>query len=206
MGLTVILVSGRTHAALAPFVEALGEIDGVVGENGAVVEAPRGRRPVRFGAGTAAAVRRRLRAAPDLAVEFGRVVASVRRAERARLARLVDGLPVILIDNVDRVMVLPVGISKATGVRIALARMGLGGGRFAAIGDGENDVPMLREAEVSGAVANATAAARAAAHYLCRAPSARGVAEFVRGPLADRWRADRGDGRVAPRPREPRRR
>jgi hydroxymethylpyrimidine pyrophosphatase-like HAD family hydrolase len=187
MGLQVLLVSGRTHSSLLPFVQALGEVDGVVAENGAVVEAPRGHRPIVLGGRTATQVRLRLRAAPELRVEYGTVVASVRVADREKLAELVDGLPVALTHNVDRVMVLPAGITKSTGVRVALSQMGLATRGFAAIGDGENDVPMLRDAALSGAVANATPAARAAAGYVCRSPSARGVAEFVRGPLTD-WR------------------
>jgi hydroxymethylpyrimidine pyrophosphatase-like HAD family hydrolase len=191
MGLRVILVSGRTHSALAPFVEALGAVDGVVAENGAVVEAPRGQRPIVLGSRVAAQVHRRLRSSPELDVEFGTIVASVRVGDRERLRDLVDGLPVTLTQNVDRVMVLPAGITKSSGVHVALLRMGLGGRGFAAIGDGENDVPMLLDAALSGAVANATPAARAAADYRCKAPSARGVAEFVRGPLADWCRSAR---------------
>jgi hydroxymethylpyrimidine pyrophosphatase-like HAD family hydrolase len=202
MGLQVILVSGRMHAALAPFVEALGEIDAIVGENGGVIEAPRGRRPTVLGGDVPAQVRRRLRAAPELRVEYGMVVASVHRADRDRLATLVDGLPVTLIENVDRIMVLPAGITKATGVRHALEQMGLAGRGFAAIGDGENDAPMLKEAGLSAAVANATPAAQAVAGYLCSAPSARGVLEFVRGPLTD-WRLAES---VTPPPSRPKRR
>ena len=191
IGLKVILVSGRTYGALAGFVKSLGEIDALVAENGAVIEAPRGRRPVVVGRQIARVVRQRLRSAPELTPELGLVVASLPIAQRRLLVPLLRGLEVSLIENVDRVMILPKGVTKASGVRIALAALGLEPGGFAAIGDGENDVPMLREAAVSGAVSNATAEARRAAGYLCRSPSARGVAEFVRGPLAA-WRVTTG--------------
>ncbi|MCI4366550.1 MAG: HAD hydrolase family protein, partial [Thermoplasmata archaeon] len=198
MGLKLILVSGRVHSALAPFVRALGEFDGVVGENGAVIEVPVGRPPLVLGARIAGQVRRRLRSDPDLRVEYGRVVTSVRRVDGPRAMDLVQGLPVSVIENVDRVMILPRGITKATGVHLALERLGLAGRGFAAIGDGENDVPMLREAALSGAVANATPSARSAASYRCKAPSASGVAEFVRGPLTD-WRIEAAGGETRSR-------
>jgi hydroxymethylpyrimidine pyrophosphatase-like HAD family hydrolase len=200
MGLKVILVSGRPHVALEPFLAVLGTVDAVVAENGAVVEAPRGRRPSVVGVSVGTRVRLRLAREPQIPVEFGEIVASVRQEDLRRAARLLRGLPVTFVRNVDRVMVLPKGVTKSFGVRTALRQMRLPGLPFAAIGDGENDLPMLRDAALSAAVANGTPAARSAAGYLCRGSGARGVAEFVRGPLA-RWQSTVPAPRPAPRAR-----
>ena len=56
-------------------------------------------------------------------------------------------------------------VSKAVGTKVLLAHLNMTPRQLLAIGDGENDVQMLRLAGVSVAVANACAAARDAADY-----------------------------------------
>lgn len=191
LGLAVILVSGREQRVLRSFARLLPGLHALVAENGAVVESPLGRPPRLFGRAVAHRARRRLAEITDLEVASGEVIASVARRDVARVRAAVADLPVELVANVDRCMVVPRGIDKLSGTRAALRGLGLGRARFAAIGDGENDLPVLRAADLSGAVANAVPAVLRTVAYRCRAPRARGVLEFVRGPVADR----------APRPR-----
>jgi hydroxymethylpyrimidine pyrophosphatase-like HAD family hydrolase len=192
MGLRVLLVSGREYASLRTIGRRLRHVDGLVAENGAVVEVPLGTPPHVAGRAMGLEVRRRLTQIPDLRAEYGRVVASIPRAERRRAARRLRGLRVDLVPNVDRVMVLPKGVSKLSGTRLALRSLGLGSSRFAAIGDAENDLPLLRAAALSGAVGNAIPRVRSVVDYASRAPFHRGVAEFVRGPLAATLGGPRG--------------
>ena len=184
LGLKVLLVSGRRLEELRGYALALGRFDGIVAENGAVIEAPRDTQPVVVDRRVGAAVRRALPAPLSSEGEFGEVVASFPIRSTRRLARRVATLPVRLVPNVDRVMVLPKGVTKSTGVRRALGRIDLAGGPYAAIGDGENDVELLEDAALSGAVANAAPVVRRAADYVCRSPFSEGVLEFVAGPLA----------------------
>jgi hydroxymethylpyrimidine pyrophosphatase-like HAD family hydrolase len=186
MGLPALLASGRPYPDLARFARGFGEWDGLIAEDGAVVEAPLGRTPLILGRRVAATVRRRLEATPALQPELGRVVASVPRAQRRILLQAVTGLPVTIEANIDRLMVVPTGLGKRAGIRIALRRLGVDRFGYAAIGDAENDLEMLRGAALSGAVANAIPAVRAAAEYVCRQPFDRGVLEFVSGPLRER--------------------
>jgi hydroxymethylpyrimidine pyrophosphatase-like HAD family hydrolase len=183
LGLRTLLVSGRPHGELVRFADAFGGFDGLVAENGAVVEAPIGSRPLIAGARTAARVRRGLEGRSGLHCEFGEIVVSVPRRERRQLVRVVGSLPVRLVSNVDRVMVLPRGVSKWSGTRAAMRQLRLPGLRYAAIGDGENDLDLLRGSSLSGAVANATSQVRAIADYVSHAPFDRGVLEFVQRPL-----------------------
>jgi hydroxymethylpyrimidine pyrophosphatase-like HAD family hydrolase len=101
----------------------------------------------------------------------------------------VGGLPVHLVPNVTRVMVLPEGIDKASGIRALLERWGLPAGAYAAVGDGENDAGFLRDARVSAAVANATPPARAAATIALRGAVGAGVVEFAEALLSGAWAA-----------------
>ncbi|MCI4372062.1 MAG: Cof-type HAD-IIB family hydrolase [Thermoplasmata archaeon] len=185
MGLGTILVSGRTQTELARLARGFGPWDALVSENGAVVEAPCGSPPRIVGRAIAAAVRRRLVEFPSLHPELGSVVISVPRVERRPLVRAVAGLAVDLIPNVDRLMVVPAGLTKRSGLRGAMRLLGVPGKPYAAIGDAENDVELLEGAAISGAVANARRPARGAADYLCRRRFDRGVLEFVQGPVRD---------------------
>ncbi|MCI4343231.1 MAG: Cof-type HAD-IIB family hydrolase [Thermoplasmata archaeon] len=185
-GLPVLLVSGRPYEDLARLARPFGEWDGWVAEDGAVVEAPIGRPPRVRGLRTARAVRRRLAAHPSLQPELGRVVASVPRAQGRTLRRALAGLPVRIEANVDRLMVVPADLDKHAGIRTALGLLGDPRAGYAAIGDAENDIEMLRRAALSGAVANAIPTVRSVVGYVCRRPFDRGVLEFVTGPLRAR--------------------
>ncbi len=149
-----------------------------------MVEVPVGGHLKVVGRATAARVRRRLAEAPWANAEYGDVVVSIPRPMGRRVGRLVRGLGVHLVPNGDRVMVLPAGVSKATGMKLALRALDLDSRSFAAIGDGENDLPLLRAAQLSGAVSNAHPRVVATVDYVCRTPFGDGVEEFVRGPLA----------------------
>ena len=186
MGLRVVLVSGREHAVLSNFSDGLHHVDALVAENGAVVESPLGG-PVRVvGRAMAGQVRRRLAAARLGGIESGEIVVSLPIAARPKVEAILAGLRVELVPNVDRLMVLPAGISKATGMRLALRGLRLANRAFAAIGDAENDLPLLREAELSGAVGNAVPQVRRTVDYVARGSYGAGVREFVRGPLSER--------------------
>lgn len=195
MGLKVVLVSGREHTVLSSFSDRLRHVDALVAENGAVVEAPLGSRVRVMGRATAARVRRRLAGSHWTDVQSGAIVVSVPIETRSRLEALLVGLRVEIVPNVDRLMVLPEHISKATGMQVALRGLRLADQPFAAIGDAENDLPLLRAAELSGAVRNALPEVRASVDYVCRKSFGAGVREFVRGPLSDSL----GGGRVGRR-------
>jgi len=65
------------------------------------------------------------------------------------------GLPLKIILNKGAVMVLPVGVDKASGLQAALSRLNLLAAQTIGIGDAENDVVFLRGCGLSVAVANA---------------------------------------------------
>lgn len=85
--------------------------------------------------------------------------------------------------NKNSVAVVPTGSDKGRGMRLALERLGLTGTPVLAIGDATNDLPMLREATVGRAVANADASVVGAGIAVARLPFGEGVAEIVREHL-----------------------
>jgi hypothetical protein len=84
-------------------------------------------------------------------------------------------------------MVLPQGVSKATGLHSALDTLRLSPRNTVAIGDRENDHELLRLAEVGVAVEWGSPALRAAADIVLQGSGPPAVAEYVRA-LADSGR------------------
>ncbi|MGY1635381.1 HAD family hydrolase [Geodermatophilus sp. SYSU D00742] len=83
--------------------------------------------------------------------------------------------------------VLPAGVTKATGLAIALERYGVGFGDVLVFGDMPNDLPMLEAVHAAGgravAVANAHADVRAATPLVTSGHDADGVARYLEAVL-----------------------
>lgn len=77
------------------------------------------------------------------------------------------------------VEVVPAGVAKDKGIKVALTAIGLQHIPLIAIGDGENDIGMLRFADCGYAVANACAEAREAADIIVSDCDNNGVAEAI---------------------------
>ncbi len=73
----------------------------------------------------------------------------------------------------------PPGGGKARAVEFLASLLGADASVIAAIGDGENDVDMLRAAGLSAAPGDASPLAKSAADYVAKAPGGRGFAEFA---------------------------
>jgi Cof subfamily protein (haloacid dehalogenase superfamily) len=85
--------------------------------------------------------------------------------------------------------VLPSGVTKATGLAIALERYGVGFGDVLAFGDMPNDLPMIEAVQAAGgravAVANAHPDVRAATPLLTSGHDADGVARYLEALVLD---------------------
>jgi hydroxymethylpyrimidine pyrophosphatase-like HAD family hydrolase len=123
-------------------------------------------------------------------VEYGSVIASadVRHVPRLRAALLEAGHLADLVQNRDRVMVLPPGITKAVGLLSALTALGIAPEETAAAGDGENDLPMLSAVGYAVAVQNAVGEVKAIAHDITSRPGGEGIADWI----TERWLASAG--------------
>ena len=106
------------------------------------------------------------------------------------------GLDVQLIGNRSELMAVPAGVTKATGLWLALSALGSSPHNTLAIGDAENDLAMLSDCEISVAVANAVDSVRVVADITTSEPGGRGVVEILDGPIvgagarpdSSRWR------------------
>jgi hydroxymethylpyrimidine pyrophosphatase-like HAD family hydrolase len=163
-GITVLFVTGRRLEHLRRDVGDLRLVDAVVAENGAVVAFPASGRTMFLGRKPSSALTDELfrQGVPFLcgecvvemdAAHFEVALAIIRRLE----------LPLVLLFNRGRLMVLPQSVSKGTGLREALGAMRLSPHNTAAVGDAENDHELLAVAEVGAAVAWGSAALQRAA-------------------------------------------
>ena len=186
-GRRLLLVTGRTGPQLEMVFGRRDLFDRVVLENGAVLLDP--------SAGTerllCAPVSSRLepelrrRGVEPLAVGRAIYAASVRHLEVIREAVRDLGLPLDIVVNRGGVVILPEGVSKFSGATAALFDIGETAAACVAVGDAENDVPLLALAGCGVAVADALDEVKAVADLVTLRPSGEGVADLADGLVAD---------------------
>ena len=180
-GILVLLVTGRILDELRRVTGDLHFVDGVVAENGAVVHFPDSGYTSMLAPAIPPAyveeVRRR-----GIPCGIGQCLVDAASADGARLLEVIQRLelPLVLIFNRGRVMTLPQGVSKATGLHTALDMLRASARNTVAIGDAENDHELLRLAEVGMAVEWGAASLRASADFVVRGSSPGDVAQQIR--------------------------
>lgn len=179
-----VLITGRRLPELFEvFPETDQVVDRVVAENGGVLYDPANPPSKALGTGPPSNLAQVLTDAGCTEFELGEVLVSASRDDEIavrRAAHLVQqAWPCQVVPNRDRVMLLPVGVDKGTGLAAAVASLGVTTAQVLAIGDGENDVALLRAAGLGVAVADAVPALQVHADLLTRAASSAGVVEAI---------------------------
>jgi hydroxymethylpyrimidine pyrophosphatase-like HAD family hydrolase len=180
-GLTVLLVTGRILSELRRVAGDLHFVDAVVAENGAVVHFPDSGYTSRLAPLVPPALREAL-AAREIPFQAGECLVDADADDAVDILRVVRDLelPFVLVFNRSRVMTLPQGVSKATGLHAALDMLRLSPRNMLAIGDAENDHELLRLAEIGAAVEWGSAALKSAADVSVPGEGPPAVAEYVR--------------------------
>jgi hydroxymethylpyrimidine pyrophosphatase-like HAD family hydrolase len=179
-GIVVLLVTGRMLSELRQAAGELEFVDAVVAENGAVLAFPHGQSrlighlpPQVF----LDELRRR-------GIEFktGQCIVEADAATAPRILAVIRDLelPLVLVFNRSRLMVLPQAISKGTGLREALKTLRLSVHNAIAIGDAENDHDFLGECEIAVAVSWGSAALQKEANEILQGDGPRAVAAYIR--------------------------
>ncbi|MGB8030467.1 MAG: HAD hydrolase family protein [Terracidiphilus sp.] len=151
-GITAVLVTGRILSDLKLAAGSLEFVDAVVAENGAVIEFPNGHSkligqlpPKMF-----------LDELTRAGIEFrtGQCIVDTDAASAEKVLEVIRRLELLLVllFNHSKLMVLPQGISKGTGLRAALNALRLSPHNAIGIGDAENDHDLLDACEVGVAV------------------------------------------------------
>jgi len=98
----------------------------------------------------------------------------------AALRRAVRGIPVTVESTGYAIHLLERGVGKLPSLARALERIGLAPGDCVILGDGDNDVAMLRAAGFGVSFPSASRAARAAARYVTHADYSAGFEEGLK--------------------------
>jgi hydroxymethylpyrimidine pyrophosphatase-like HAD family hydrolase len=184
----LILVTGRELPELLGIFPEIPLFDLVVAENGALLYRPSDRSESLLADPPPPSFAAELIARGADRVSLGRVVVATWRPHELTAQALIDerALPLQVILNKNAVMVLPQGVSKASGLAHALESLNLDPSQTASIGDAENDLAMLAMTGLGAAVANALPPVKTAAHLVTPSDHGAGVSELIDRLLSPR--------------------
>jgi hypothetical protein len=177
----LLLVTGRELKDLFDVFPPITIFDRVVAENGAVIYDPASgqrrvlaHRPPRKLVDALEA--RRLKP-----LSIGHAIVATSRAQLRVVSQVIDelGLSLQVILNKRSLMVLPLGVNKATGLMDALHEIGVAPEDTVGIGDAENDEDFLALCGYSAAVANALPKLKRKVDVVTAAGQGAGVVELV---------------------------
>ena len=179
-GIAVVLVTGRILEELRQITGGLGFVDAVVAENGAVLDFSGGNSRL-IGHPTQPLFLEELR---RRGIEFkaGQCVVETDAACATQVLAVIRELelPLTLVFNRGRLMLLPQAISKGTGLREALTMLRLSPHNAIAIGDAENDHDLLAVCEFGVAVGWGSRVLQASADEVLPGDGPSAVAGYIR--------------------------
>ena len=180
-GIMVLLVTGRILDELRRVAGDLHFVDGVVAENGAVIHFPPSGRTSILAPQVPEIFLSHLRQ-HGIPFAAGQCLVDADANDGTQLLEAIRRLelPMVLVFNRGRVMAAPQGVSKATGLQVALETLRLSVRNTLAIGDAENDHELLRVAEVGVAVAWGSKALQQAADVVLEGAGPVAVADYLR--------------------------
>ena len=184
-GISVVLVTGRTLRDLRRLLGDLRLFDAVVAENGAVFAHPSSGRTNVLGSPPPPDFLRELKRL-GVRAEAGECVVEAEAGEAGRILPVIREmeLPLVILFNRGRLMVLPQAVSKSTGLREALTAMRLSAHNAMAVGDAENDHELLSVCEAGVAVAWGSRALRSSADAVLEGAGPGSVAPYIREAAA----------------------
>jgi hydroxymethylpyrimidine pyrophosphatase-like HAD family hydrolase len=189
-GLCLLLVTGRELPDLFNTFAHVSLFDRVVAENGALMYTPSNGAVRQLAPAPPVALLNRLLASGVPLSVGASIIATVEPHEHAVLAAIRDlGVEWHVVFNKGSVMVLPSGVTKATGLVPALEDLAVAPEDTIGIGDAENDHAFLSMCGLKVAVSNALPSLKDIADVVTVAARGEGVVELIDGLLAGTLRA-----------------
>lgn len=177
----LFMVTGRELTDLQQIFPAVERFDGVVVENGAVFYHPKTQQVKLLGEPLPQTFLNALVAQQVSPIQQCLVMLATWQPHGPTVQSTIEemGLEARVIMNKQAVMVLPKGVNKASGLRVALAELGLNARDVAGIGDAENDHDLLQSCGLAIAVENALPELKAIAHRVTTQARGAGVQELI---------------------------
>jgi hypothetical protein len=180
-GRKLILVTGRELGDLLRVFPHIGRFERVVAENGALLYRPATGEELVLAEPPPAEFIAALREKKVRPLSLGRVIVATWEPFQTTVRETIRNLDLELqvVFNKGAVMVLPLGIDKAVGLKAALAELELSLHQTVGVGDAENDEAMLSACHCSAAVANALQRTKDVADIVTAGSRGAGVAELI---------------------------
>lgn len=178
-GIVVIIVTGRILSDLKQAAGDLGFVDAIVAENGAVLAFPNGQTSLNGHSPPQVFLDELHRR--GIEYKTGQCVVEAAAASAPQILEAIRELelPLVLLFNRSRLMILPQAISKGTGLREALNALRLSAHNAIAIGDAENDHDLLAACEIAVAVGWGSPALQKEADEILPGDGPRAVATYI---------------------------
>ncbi|MBZ5642460.1 MAG: HAD hydrolase family protein [Acidobacteriia bacterium] len=184
-GIAVLIVTGRILSELEQVAGDLGFVDGVVAENGAVLWFPNGHSRLVSSSSSLPLMQELSRR--GMQFKAGQCVVELDAAAAPQVLSVIRDLelPLVLLFNRGRLMVLPQAVSKGMGLREALATLRLSVHNALAIGDAENDHDLLATCELGVAVSWGSQILQKVADEVLHGDGPTAVAGYIRRVARD---------------------
>ena len=154
----------------------------VIAENGAVIYFPKNKKTITINTSYMTKAKKIIRELnlPDTTI--GKVITSNRLKDLPIIKKKIEGLAdkVNFIRNVNEIMIMPSGVDKGLGIRLAMRYMNIDMDKTIVVGDGENDVDMFLNPGFKVALANANEKLKRLANLVTEMPSTQGVREMIK--------------------------
>lgn len=186
-GRKLILATGRQLPELQEIFPEHSIFDRIIAENGAILYRPESQDCKALADAPPPEFVEELRRRGVNSLSVGQcIVATWHPHEATVLDAIRDlGLELQVIFNKDAVMVLPSGVNKATGLKVALKELHLSPHNSVGVGDAENDHVFLSMCECGVAVANALSALKERADLVTAGSHGAGVEELIERLLSE---------------------
>jgi len=180
-GRKFILVTGRHLEELFQVFPQVNLCDLLVLENGGLLYRPATGEEKALGEPPPAKFIKTLQQRGVQPLDVGRVIVATWRPHETTVLEVIRdlGLDLQVIFNKNAVMVLPSGLDKATGLKVALDELGLSLKNTVGVGDAENDHAFMSVCGYSVAVANALSLLKSQANWVTSRDRGAGVAELI---------------------------
>jgi HAD superfamily hydrolase (TIGR01484 family) len=177
----LVLVTGRQVKDLLGVFPRADLFDRIVGENGAVVYSPSERSERLIAEPPAERLVSALRNRGVTPLSIGHVIVATSTANEGIVLDTIRelGVELELIFNQGALMLLPPGVTKATGLTVALLELGLTPSDAVGVGDAENDQSFLEACGCAVAVSNALSVVKQRADLVTSGAYGAGVVELI---------------------------
>jgi HAD superfamily hydrolase (TIGR01484 family) len=189
-GKKLILVTGRELPELKSVFPAFDLCDAIVAENGALLYWPADDREEVLAAPPPPAFVEEMVRREVKPFSLGKVIFATWRPHETAVLETIQqlGIEYQIIFNKRAVMVLPSGVNKASGLKVALDRLSIQADQVVGVGDAENDHAFLNCCGLAVAVSNALDSLKDRCDWVTAGDHGRGVNELIDRLIAGDWR------------------